>query len=112
MKTVEPRLRYTRGKEERRFWFQASRKAEIVGREALEDLGILIRNKLETYYFVYREYYYVPRYVPPFYNVVWQEKKREPHPWIQASSVRTYRDKGLSLPLHSSPNVATLGVRI
>ena len=24
----------------------------------------------------------------------------------------TYRDKGLSLPLHSSPNVATLGVRI
>lgn len=71
MKAVEPRLRYTRGRE--RAFLVSGRKAEIVGREALEETsGILNRNKLETYY-VYREYYDVTPYLGmyhPFYKVV------------------------------------------
>lgn len=45
-------------------------------------------------------------------TMLYDQKKGNHIHGSKLPSVRTYRDKGLSLPLHSSPNVATLGVRI
>lgn len=65
MKTVEPRLRYTRGREEA-FLVSGLTQGKDCRKGSPGESRDINQKQIRNMYFVYREYYYVP----PFYNVV------------------------------------------